>query len=174
MSKELKEKLLVHEASRWVGVTEQGGNNKGQIIEMFQATVGKAVQESWCLSFVQYCLKQVDGLYGDCKLGPNPIGVYPRIEACVPFWKAIPANQRGSPRPGMLVFWEHTKAGVRTGLGHTGIVVEVPNDLKVITIEGNTSPAAGIQREGDGVYRKERPLTDVGDMKLLGFLSIWM
>jgi len=44
-----RHKLLVHEAKRWVRFTESGGDNRGQVVEMFQRAVdGKAQGEAWC------------------------------------------------------------------------------------------------------------------------------
>ena len=40
-----KRRLLVAEAERWIGATEQGGNNQGQIVQMFQREIGGAVGE---------------------------------------------------------------------------------------------------------------------------------
>lgn len=175
MSKEIKQKLLCFEASRWRGITERGGDNKGQVVELFQAIIGGAVQEAWCVSFIQYCLRQVDDLYDQCGLGIQPRSMMPRTESVVMLWKMTPLGSRCEPFPGCIVLWEHYKNGRKTGLGHAGLVIRVENQAqRMTTIEGNTSPASKIiQREGDGVYQKERPIGDVGDMRLLGFLKPW-
>jgi hypothetical protein len=48
---QIKERLLAFEAARWKGITEVGGPNKGQIVEMFQKAVdGKAQGEPWCFT----------------------------------------------------------------------------------------------------------------------------
>ena len=48
----LKMRLLVWSARLWVGMTEVGGNNRGQVVERFQRAVdGKASGEPWCAAF---------------------------------------------------------------------------------------------------------------------------
>jgi cell wall-associated NlpC family hydrolase len=58
------------------------------------------------------------------------------------------------PKPGDIFF--HFNKGDR-GKGHTGIVVDVLPDGRIVTIEGNASPNSG--RDGGGVVKQIRPLT---------------
>ena len=56
-------RLLIFEARRWVGMTEIGGNNRGQVVEMFQRAVdGKASGEPWCAAFVFFCVGMVESM----------------------------------------------------------------------------------------------------------------
>ncbi len=57
------------------------------------------------------------------------------------------------PRPGDVFF--HFRHGDR-GPGHTGIVVDVLPDGRVVTIEGNAGPRSG--RDGGGVVKQTRSL----------------
>ena len=57
------------------------------------------------------------------------------------------------PRPGDVFF--HFRRGDR-GAGHTGIVVDVLPDGRVVTIEGNAAPRNG--RDGGGVVKQTRSL----------------
>lgn len=51
MNKDFKIPFLILEARRWVGTTEVGGNNKGQLVEMWQKSVDKVAQgEPWCFT----------------------------------------------------------------------------------------------------------------------------
>ena len=59
-----------------------------------------------------------------------------------------------SPAPGDQIFF-YKEDGVT--VGHTGIVYKVDSS-KVYTIEGNTSPTAGVERNGGGVYEKSYSL----------------
>jgi len=168
----LKSRLLAHEASRWIGTKESGGDNKGQIVEMFQkATDGKAQGEAWCLSFAQFCIQQVDRLYDEMTLSSNSASPLIKTEHCLTLWNASKAFIT-TPEVGCLVIWHHYKDGKATASGHVGIVKEV-HDLKIITVEGNTGTGAGIVREGDQVALRERPRTDLGNMHLLGYLKVW-
>jgi len=169
----LKEELLCFEAKRWQGFTETGGDNRGQVVEMFQKAVGSASGESWCVSFIQYCVKMVDALAAQCRLtSPVIKNSLVSTESVLALWSGSP-HAGVAPAPGTIVLWEHYKDGKRTGLGHAGIVLSLAGG-RMTTIEGNTSPSnAVVERNGDGVYVKDRPIGDVGNMKLLGFIKAW-
>lgn len=156
-----KTEQLVAEASRWIGVKEKGGDNRGVEIERFQRAIdGHASGQSWCMAFVQYCLSQV----GDSELF--------RSSHCLTVWNNSPKELRLSkPVPGSIMIWR--KKG--TAQGHTGIVTAVYDDTTVETIEGNTGPMSVVSREGDGVYRKMRSTHPVmGNMIVVGWLKPWM
>lgn len=152
-------KELVDLAHRFVGVKESGGDNKGKEVEAFQKAVdGKAQGESWCMCFVQHCIKEIElttGLKSDIF----------KSEHCMTVWNNTPVSSRlKDPEPGCIVIWNF----VGTASGHTGIVTKVGDRLE--TIEGNTSDGAGIVREGDGVYVRSRSKTGDVKMKVVGFL----
>lgn len=170
---ELKNRLLVFEAKRWLGVVEQGGDNQGQIVQMFQSVIGTAQGESWCVSFVQYCAKMVDQLCKECGLSSTSLQIA-KTESVMQLWNKTPIGFRtNTPSPGCLMLWEHYKSGMPTGLGHVGIVVGVKNNV-IETVEGNTSPSLkNVERNGDGVYLKQRTTADIGSMRFLGFLRVW-
>jgi hypothetical protein len=65
-----------------------------------------------------------------------------------------------TPDPGDVVFFNFP--GGRS-IDHVGLVLEVSADGKTITtIEGNTSSGAkGSQKNGDGVYKRERSLSHI-------------
>lgn len=169
---EIKANLLVAEAQRWVGICEQG-NNAGQLIELFQKTVdGKAQQESWCMSFVQFCLKNVDAQYGavigECTKDRH---LLERSEHCLTVWNKSPVACRSDkPVIGAVVIWKHGDGPS----GHTGIVTGLKMDPEFFTtVEGNTGPGAGVVREGDGIFEKTRSVKGSGEMKILGWLLPW-
>ena len=164
---ELKTKLLVYEAKRWIGVKETGGDNMGECVQMFQkAADGIAGKESWCMSFVQFCLKQNDKLCVDI-LGARGTHNLFVSEHCLTVWNKSPKScQLNTPVVGSIAIWQ---MGNSTA-GHAGIVVAAYGDGTFETIEGNTGPGAGVIREGDGVYLKKRSVAGSGSMKLLGFL----
>ena len=163
---EIKNKILVAEAKRWIGVTEESGDNKGQCVQMFQkACDNKAAGESWCMAFVQFCLKNTDSLCVDVlkSMGKNNLFL---SEHCLTVWNNSPKSCRvDKPFIGSIAIWQMGE----TTSGHTGIVTEI-GQATFKTIEGNTGPGAGVVREGDGVYEKTRTMNQIGNMKLLGFL----
>lgn len=161
--------LLVNEARRWVGIGERGGNNRGQLVEIFQRHAGIAPGDPWCMAFVQYCLAQIDNLAALF----NPATRSARIGNschCMTVWGSTDPDLRDmKPSVGSIAIWRREN----TAQGHTGIVSAVSKD-EFRTIEGNTSPAKGVDREGDGVFEKTHQLhARSGTMILQGFISPW-
>lgn len=154
---------LIEIAKSFVGVHEVGGDNKGPDVEAFQRAVdGKAQGEPWCCAFQMFNLIQTENQTG------LRSQVY-RSELVRHVWDFSPDDHKSSfPLLGSFICWRYGE----TQKGHIGLVIEVGANY-VLTVEGNTGPGAGIEREGDGVYIKRRPLTDVGNMKLMGFLRVF-
>lgn len=152
---------LAYVAAAYVGVQEQG-KNKGFEVEMFQKAVdGKASGEPWCMGFVQYCIKAVENT---SKVDSKVV----RSESCLDVWNRSPKELRVAvPETGCLIIWRHGQ----TEKGHVGIIESIkPGNKQLITIEGNTGGGSAVQREGDGVYRKNRDADGAGTMKVVGFL----
>lgn len=162
-----KQQRLIEIAKSYIGTKEEGGDNKGPQVEEFQRAIGSAVAESWCVSFIQYCVKKVDSEFGS----NNKL---PQTELVMDLWNKSPDLRLDKPEPGCLMLWEHYKDGKRTGLGHAGIVTRVAVTT-VDTVEGNTSDGSGINRDGDGVYSRQRSINSspTTTMKVLGFLRVW-
>jgi len=153
---------LIVEAKKWVGVHEQGGNNKGKEVEIFQKAVdGQSSGEAWCMAFVQYCIKQTEATLG------IKSKIY-RSEHCLTVWGKSPTTMRlTKPEVGCVVIWQHGT----TSSGHTGFVTGVDANGNLLTIEGNTNGAGS--RDGDGVFSKTRNKTADGTLKVVGFLKVF-
>jgi hypothetical protein len=155
-----KQRMAAWLASMFVGVREEGGNNRGPIVERFQAVIGKAEGEPWCVSFVQYVLREVDHVKG------GPPHRLPLTESSQLLWQAAPQELRlHDPEVGAVAVWRKAP-----GVGHAGVVHELVGD-NVFTVEGNTG--SGDQREGDCVARKRRIKGQIPGMVLLGYLRPW-
>lgn len=172
--------MLITEASRWIGVSEIGGDNRGQLVEMFQKAVdGKAMREPWCAAFVWFCIKAIDEICDATKIPGFTSSKSPlfRSEHVLTIWERSPVTHRETnPLPGHLVLWRYfDEDGNATTSGHIGIVAEVkPNDGSFQTIEGNTSATGNlVVREGDVVAYKRRFLSGSRRMKIQGFLRVW-
>jgi hypothetical protein len=166
-----KKRALLFESGRWVGVTEKGGDNRGQLVEMFQKAYDNLAQgEPWCMAFVQFCVKNVEAAYlAAFGKQDTPLKLFP-TEHCLTCWARSPVECRLSlPVVGAIVIWQH---GTSQN-GHTGVVTAVDGNGGFSTIEGNTGAGIGVVREGDGVYRRERSMGGAGDMKVVGFLLPW-
>lgn len=174
----MKRRMLCYEALRWVGTTELGGENRGQLVEIFQKAVdGRASGEPWCMAFTQFCAKQIDQQYDYINQASSGLRscLYPS-EHVLTTWNNTPKEARLlAPQAGTLILWQWYKNGKATASGHVGIVTEVIDDELVRTVEGNTSnPDDKIVREGDGVFSKRRKFKDdKGSFRVLGFLDIW-
>lgn len=166
-------RLLVFEARRWVGITEIGGDNRGQMVEMFQRAVdGKASGEPWCAAFAFFCIEMAESTAA--ALGMTARSPLHRSEWVQAVWEKSPERMRlESPEPGCLIVWQKWKNNQPTPSGHIGIVLDQTLDGKVVTIEGNTGDGEGVQREGDGVFSRVRSLEGVGSMRVRGFLRVF-
>lgn len=175
--KRIKYNVLCFEARRWVGFSERGGDNKGQMVEMFQKAVdGRASGEPWCMAFVQFCLKMTDSLYDALTLQTNVSrSLLKESESVMDVWQNAPHELKmKTPYRGSLIIWQYYSAGKPTWKGHVGIVVGMPEDEIITTIEGNTSGAGHVDREGDGVFEKKRNWKrDSLTMRCEGFLKPW-
>jgi hypothetical protein len=166
-----KSTKLIEIAKSYIGTKESGGDNKGPQVEEFQKAIGKAESESWCVSFIQYCVKKVDAELG------GEANKLSQTELVLKLWNDGKDLRIDKPEPGCLILWEHYKDGKRTGLGHAGIVTSVSRDgATVMTVEGNTSDGSGIERNGDGVYARQRATVSSANstMKVLGFMKPWV
>lgn len=152
---------FIAEARKWIGVKEHG-SNKGPEVEMFQRSVdGSAESESWCMCFMQYCVKEAEKSLGIKSL------IY-RSEHCLTTWKNSPTSIKSAkPSPGAIIIWQHGSSSS----GHTGVVVSVGTDGTLTSVEGNTGPEDHVNGNGDGCYLKHRSPNGSGDMKIVGYLK---
>lgn len=156
----------VADAEANVGVTEEGGENRGKWVETYLASVGLTAGAPWCAAFVYFRLQKAATTLAQ----PLPAD-FPRSGYC-PDFKAwgikhgvwVPAtNAKANPalikRGDLLLFYFASKQRV----AHIGIVSSVRTD-GVFSVEGNTGPESGevVNREGDGVYKKDRGFGELG------------
>lgn len=158
--------LMVYAAEACVGIREEGGNNKGPLVELIQETVGSANREAWCMSFVQTCIA-----YAEVKTGVvSPLAA---TEHCMTLWGKTKASQKVKvfPARGAIIIWQH---GTSSN-GHTGFFLESPKKGHMTTIEGNTesglSSTGSVERDGGGVYLTSRSMVKNGTMKVVGFIK---
>ena len=59
----LPKDALVGFATAFLNQIEETGKNDGQLIRLFQSEIGKAWGEAWCMSFVQFCINKVCGMF---------------------------------------------------------------------------------------------------------------
>ena len=159
-------KRLVDIATSEVGVTEQGGNNRGPcVVEYQSATWLKPAPWPWCAAFICWVirewLKDAEVQSALSLSGPRAIEAWrPRTAGAFDF-------ERWAKERKLRVLRRTTKAKagdlVIFDFSHIGIVVKDQLGASTIeTIEGNTN--SGGQRDsttGDGVRRKRRSVSSV-------------
>lgn len=166
---------LAEIAKMFIGVKEVGGNNKGEFVKMFQKAVdGRANGEPWCAAFTSYCIKTTSEVFKKA-IGSSSPAFETQLkisESVCNFWFNSPESCRiEKPEVGCLILWRRWSNGKPTWQGHIGIVVEVVDKDLVRTVEGNTSSDGPNERDGDGVFLKNRSITrHYGSLRPLGFL----
>lgn len=137
---------LVKYAESYLFVREIKPNRSPEIDSM-NIAVHVPLGSSWCASFVSWVFTKNNI--------PNPQSGWSPNFALKPdrIWDK---NIKNKLKPGDVCTFYYTNLG---RVGHTGIITQVYDDY-VITIEGNTG-GGGINREGDGVYKKKRSLDKI-------------
>lgn len=138
-----------------LGVREATGRNDGSQVEAYLAYTGLGKGYAWCAAFVCWVLGQAEvdnpKTAWAASLFPHDKLVWPRGR--------VPTTAFRTTNNGQPV----TKTGCVFGLyfpslkriAHCGFIDEW-GEKEVITVEGNTNDTGN--REGDGVYRKRRPI----------------
>lgn len=154
---------LIAAASSFVGIGEEGGNNRGQVVELFLRQVRQPPGQPWCAAFVHHVgyWSHFDAV---SKSSSWPL---PATASCWELgeYASNRAVLRRDPEPGD-VFLVHSAALRR--FAHTGIVVGVVKTeasrgdtvYTCTTIEGNTSDDGS--REGRTTALRERSFSIVG------------
>ena len=153
------------------GTHEVGGENHGQQVEKFLRGVGLSAGAPWCAAFVHYCEGKAEAFLqtvGD-KTVSLPIS-FPVSGYCPDYedwarergqWITVDQAQHGLvvPQRGDLVLFYFSAKG---RVAHIGIVTGT-FDGGVLTVEGNTSSGTGVNRDGDGAYRRRRKWSELGN-----------
>lgn len=160
--------------------TKEVGTNAGDQVEWFQHTTGGSKGDSWCADFVYACLlKSYCGtkslLTGTTNHDNRVIMLahadamsaefhIPRSGYCPDVADAAVKQFRFrsklfAPSAGDLVLFDFHGQGEPH---HIAFVVGRQTDGTIRTVEGNTgSGPGGSQGDGDGVYRRVRPMAHV-------------
>lgn len=161
--------LLVELAKMYIGTREEGGNNKGAVVNLFQDTVGAPMAQAWCMNFVQSMIALVEHFLG---VKSSLIA----SEGCAQVWAAASTAQKVKkiPAAGAVIIWGKYSAKGKYLGGHTGLVDFCDGEY-FYGVEGNTESGiaknAQVVRDGGGVYHTKRSMKGQGSMKLRGFLK---
>ena len=149
---------LMDKSEEFVGVTEKGGNNQNftnKELKQMLVSVGWKPGLAWC-SFM------VKGLLDHCDVPNNVTGwsptSYNRKDVIYTDGKFKQEFEDDDVLVMSLSYNKFKNDKTRyKAIGHTGIIEKV-REKNVITREGNTGDDGG--RDGDGFYKKVRPLTN--------------
>jgi surface antigen len=118
-------------ANSQLGVKEIGTTNKGVAVNKYLQSAGSGPGNSWCMSFVYWCVQQ-NAVANNIA---NPLFKTPGV---LKQWNERKSKLAVStPQPGDIFIID-----TGGGFGHTGFVTSVNGDV-IQTIEGNSSPEAG-------------------------------
>lgn len=136
---------LIEVARQTIGWREEPGNS-GPVVDKILASVGlEGTGAPWCAAWVVYIGDEAFGK----KNNPFPKSAWSPDFVKDPKWD----RGRGQTPDRADAFGVYFQSLKR--VAHTGIIEKVEGKW-AITIEGNTNDNGS--REGDGVYRKRRPL----------------
>lgn len=170
------------DALKNVGVSEEGGDNKGKWIKVYLESVGLPEGYSWCAAFIKFrWIKAAESLKKT--LTQQVLD----LDGWTPSWAAVAKStgkwitvQEAQENPSLIkkgyVYCFYS--GSRGRIYHVGIYIEglKHNDNEswdFIGIEGNTAPDsdADVVSNGDSVCRKKRKFSQLG--RFGGFIKIY-
>ena len=153
-------------AKEVLSVREDGANS-GTFVERYLSAVGLDAGNPWCMAFV--VLRLVKAAHSLALTIPNEM---PRTGSTVVFsnfgkkksWFIKRADLelgRARIQEGDIVFYFFAAKG---RIAHTGIVVDATSNNNFKTVEGNTSSGLTdvVDRDGQGVYMKQRSISSLG------------
>jgi len=145
----------------------EDGANAGTFVERYLAAVGLGPGNPWCMAFI--VLRLVKAAHSLALTIPNEM---PRTGSTVVFsnfgkkktWWIKRADfelGRSKIQEGDIVFYFFAAKG---RIAHTGIVVDATSNNDFKTVEGNTSSGLRdvVDRDGQGVYMKQRSISSLG------------
>lgn len=142
-------------AASQLGTQEKTGRNDGEVVKYLLA-VGLKSGDPYCAAFIFWCGREALG-------AKNPFprsGYAPDMVRSAGWIK----GKGTTPEPGDIFgIWFANKGRI----AHAGFV-EKQKGNSIVTVEANTSPqtASGeADRNGDGVWRKIRPLSTIRSVK---------
>jgi hypothetical protein len=138
-----------------IGVREKTGKNDGERVEEYLAVTQLGKGYAWCAAFVSWVFAEAG--FSEPRTPWSP-ALFPKKRVIWERGKNLNPNTqflKPIPKPADVfgIYFANLKR-----IAHVGFVDEW-GDKQAITVEGNTNEAGS--REGDGVYRKRRPIASI-------------
>ncbi len=128
-----------------LGVRELSGQNDGERVEMYLASVGHKKGAPWCAAFVSWVFQTAGVIAVKSAWSPS---WFP--ESKIIYTRGTAGNQIPLPADVFGIYFQNLKR-----IAHVGFIDDWQQSTSfTITVEGNTNDVGS--REGDGVYRKRR------------------
>lgn len=154
-------------ATEQIGVTEATGKNDGPKIKAYLKVTGLPEGYPYCAAGLSWSyLQAAYELDSNKSMIPFPLtaGSQKIYDHAVKYGKNVEF------KPAKYDFFTWRKKD--SYLGHIGMIDSVGEKGWVHTIEFNTSPGVGNQRDGDGVWRKKRNIIHpIGRLYVRGFIG---
>lgn len=172
--------LVLINAEKYLYVRELTNNNDAPEIDKFLTYLGLPKHLPWCSAYVVYVCKEA----ADSLQIKNPIFRTGKVSSLWEFsqenelrYKTFDSEEVLSGEIKLtksdIPIWASGLIKNNDFSGHTGLVRYQINKDKFATIEGNTTPGdKGNQREGGGVYERERKLAIGSKFQVLGFIRV--
>lgn len=129
-----------------------GENPPGSNCQPFSKALGRPC-EAWCADFVV-----ATGREAGLRIGNESAYTPSLYNSFVAAGKAV-TNLASGLEPGDIIFFDFVSPFNTRGIQHVGIFHSYAQAGYINTVEGNTSSGdSGSQDNGDGVYRRVRPL----------------
>lgn len=169
----------VVQARKYSYVREITNHNDAPEIDQFLAYIGLPKQLSWCAAYVIFSYKNASEILHV----KQPLPKYGRVAMLWETCKRNPLKYRTFTADDVRFGSVQLQAGdipifahgtIRNGdfNGHTGLVQSQLSNVKMQTIEGNTSSGnGGSQREGNGVFERTRTISP-GTFRIIGFCRV--
>ena len=158
--------FLVAAANAFVGLAEEGGDNRGQVVELFLREVQEPAGQPWCAAFVHH-VGYWSHFDNKAKRSSWPLPATASCEALGKFARETRTDRRDARAGDVFLVFSKTM----NRFVHTGIVVSVDETYAIpkdhfmyvcTTIEGNTNDDGSAN--GTTTLRKTRRFnTAVGD-----------
>lgn len=150
-----------------LGTREATNRNDGVQVEKYLASVGLGVGNPYCAAIQYYCFSEAARKLNIAQ-SEIPIIKTGSSQKLYDWAEKVGKKSSINPKPNDIIVWRDGKSYS----GHVARVMAVGRGGWVTTIEGNTtSGEKGNQREGGGVYEKQRNLFHpLGRMKVRGLI----
>ena len=146
---------VAYNYNKYIGVTEEGSNNMGEIVEYFQKQAGlDPDKQAWCSAFVVAVFNESGVVHDMNAWSPT---CCPNGDGLV-YYKKLKNGWKHIPKASVFGLY-YSKLG---RIGHTGFVdkVDERNSKYIWCVEGNTT-IGGSENDGDGVAKRRRNIKTI-------------